>query len=402
MARPRKTATVNGVPLAENLYPDNKGRANHYRYRRPDGSQKHFTAPNVEAANAIAIEANSLRDTAIVKKPGKSQPSREQLGYHIPIYIAYQQRLNPQLSTKQSWKNRKYAMEQLGKHFEALPIGQITWSHISTWWDVLNFNQQKLRHAEFRKLFNWLMSQGLLPRFDYNPFTTADDRPRLILKQQPKKQRLPLSLANFWTLYNKAGEMGYHGLQIAMGISLYTTSRREDICKLRWDANIDNKTMRMIVGKSAAQKGSARATRHAWDLDKHPILAKLIHQARELRLKHRGCPYIISHMPKRRVWNQQKEHLGQITPERLSRMFAEVRDETKLYDGDADRTPFTFHEIRGLSSTLHRIAGHSIDQIQELMAHEGKNTTLGYQNEQELPYKEVDLLLPGKIIGGEF
>lgn len=402
MARPRKNGVVNGIPLAPNLYEDNKGRPNHYRYRRPDGSQKHFTAPSVEAANAIAIEANSLRDHTVIKKSGKSQPTREQLGYHIPLYIAYQERLNPQLTAKRSWDNRKYALEQLGSRFETLPVGQITWDHISKWWDTLTHNQQKLRHAEFRKLFNWLMAQGLLPRIDYNPFTTADDRPRLILKQQSTKQRLPLSLADFWTIYHQAGDMGYQGLQIAMGISLYTTSRREDICKLRWDTNIDGKTLRMIVGKSAAQKGSARATRHAWDMEKHTTLAKLINRAKELRLQHKACPYIISHWPKRRVWNQQKEHLGQVTPERLSRMFAEVRDETELYKDQSGRTPPSFHEIRGLSSTLHRLAGHSIEQIQELMAHEGKNTTLGYQNEQELPYKEVELLLPEKIINGEF
>ena len=157
MARPKKPRIVDGVELAEHLYPDNKGRSGHYRYLRPDGSYKHFTADSVELANRIAEDANAIRDTTVVKSAKGA--SRQALAYHVPLYIAYQQRLNPALLEKKSWKNRVYALNQFAEHFSALPLGRITWAHISQWWDELTYNQQKLRHAEFRKLFNWLMSQ---------------------------------------------------------------------------------------------------------------------------------------------------------------------------------------------------------------------------------------------------
>ena len=221
-------------------------------------------------------------------------------------------------------------------------------------------------------------------------------------KQKPPKARAPLTKAEYWVIYRQAGEMGLEALQIAMALSLLTTWRREDICSLRWDKNLEGRTLRLVIGKSAAQKGSARAARHAWSLDKYPKLDEVVQRARELRLKNRRCPYIVSHWPKRRVWNQDKEHLGQVTPERLSRMFAEARDATGLYEQGGDRLPPTFHEVRGLASTLYRIAGYKLEAIQELMAHENKGTTADYQQEEDLPYTPMDMMLPDDVIGGEF
>lgn len=399
LGRPRKPRLVDGIPLADNLYLDNKGRPGYYRYRRPDGTFTGFRADTVAQANAHAEDANRLRDITVA--PSTVPPGRQQLAFHVPDYINYQERINPALKNKRSWRNRVYALHQFAEHFSALPMGRLKWAGVSQWWDGLGYNQQKLRHAEFRRLFNWLMAQGLLPQLEYNPFTRADDRPRLVTKQQPAKGRMPLTLPHYWKIYPLAGEMGYEALQIAMGISLYTTYRREDICNLRWDTNLQDRILRAVIRKSAAQRGSARAARHAWNLDKHPRLDQLIRRARELSLVNRRCPYIISHWPRRRVWNQDKTHLGQVTPERLSRMFAEVRDATEIFEGSS-RPPPTFHEVRGLSSVLHRTAGYSVEQIQEIMAHEGPGTTLGYQNEQDLPHTEMELVLPDEVIGGDF
>ncbi|WP_295802176.1 tyrosine-type recombinase/integrase [uncultured Microbulbifer sp.] len=394
MVRPKKPRIIDGIELVDNLYPDPRKRPGYYRYRRADGSDKLFQAETVAEANRIATEANALRDTAIAT-PARV-PGRQQLGFHVPGYIAYQERLNPALTGKKSWDNRVYALHQFAEQFSGTPVGHITWQQISTWWDGLTYNQQKLRHAEFRKLFNWLMPQGLMPKLQYNPFTTADDRPRLIAKQKPPKGRAPLTIAQYWAIYHMAEEMGLHSLQIAMALSLLTTWRREDICNLQWDANLKGRTLQLVIAKSAAQKGHARAARQAWSLDKYPALARTIQRARELSLQNRRCPYIVSQWPKRRVWNQDKQHLAQVTPERLSRMFAEVRDACGITGGQS------FHEVRGLSSTLYRIAGYGVDQIQELMAHKNKGTTLGYQDADALPYTPMDFVLPDDVIGGEF
>jgi integrase len=380
--RPKKTRLVDGIPLVDNLYKDPKGRVGYYRYRRPDGTFKTFSAETVDQANETATEANGLRgqDLPVERKI----PKRDNLAYHVPIYIAYQEKINPELKSKPSWKNRAYALNQFA---EAFPIiGQINRDSLLSWWDGLTYHQQKLRMAEFRRFFNWLMGEGLAAKIKYNPFTTADDRPRLLLKQKPKKQRKPLTQAGYYKAYAEAEKLGYECLQIAMEISRYTTSREADICGLRWTDIIDGE-LRVVVSKSEAQKGSARAARLKWSLKDHPILKTQIDRARELSLKHKRCPFIISHKPKKRVWNENKEHLYQVTPDRLSRMFREVIDSCGI-EGTS------FHEVRGLSATLYKAEGYTTEEIQNLMAHEQESTTIGYQNADELPYQPITMSLP--------
>lgn len=399
MARPRKRRTVDGVELAENLYTDPRGRPGYWRYRRADGSDKQFQAATVHEANRLADEANKLRDTVAPGSAPARRPSREMLAYHAPAYIAYRERLDPALASKQSWTNRRYAIEQFAATIN-VPLGQITRPQIQAWWDDLTPAQQKLRHAEFRRWFNWLMGQGLLPRLQYNPFTTADDRPRLLLKNTPVKARQPLPLDAYWRVYRQAGEMGYPGLQIAMALSLYTTYRREDIVTLRWDTNLADRKLRLVIGKSLSQKGNARAARHEWDLDAHPLLARIIARARELSLEHRRCPYIVSQMPRRRHKGPDgaqanRDHIARILPNRLTRMYAEAAEAAGV-------SGTSFHEVRGLSSALHSLAGYSTDEIQALMAHESKTTTLGYQDGHSLPYSRMEIQLPAGILGGEW
>jgi len=379
--RPKKTRLVDGIPLADNLYKDPKGRSGYYRYRRPDGTFKTFTAAAVDLANNMADEANSLRgkDLPVATRI----PQRDSLAYHVPLYIAYQEKINPELKYKQSWKNRAYALNQFAETFPV--IGRITRDTILAWWDGLTYHQQKLRMAEFRRFFNWLMGQGLAAKLKYNPFTTADDKPRLLPKQKPKKQRKALTQAGYRKIYNAAEDFGYECLQIAMEISRYTTLREADICGLRWTDIVDGE-LRLVVSKSEAQKGSARAARLSWKLKDHPILKRQIDRARELSLQHKRCPFVISHEPRRRVWNEDKAHLYQVTPDRLSRMFREVMDSCGI-EGTS------FHEVRGLSATLYKGEGYTTGEIKDLMAHEQESTTIDYQNADELPYQSVTMRL---------
>lgn len=380
--RPKKPRFLDGVQLADNLYTDPKKRPGHYSYIRPDGTKRTFRADTVAEANRMAEEANAMRDVDLPVE--RKRPARDHLAYHIPLYISYMQHLNPGLKKKRSWENRRYALKQLPASFEILQY--ITHDRIVTWWDDLTYHQQKARMAEFRRFFNWLMRQGLVPKLQYNPFTTADDRPRLLLKEKPKKKRMPLTQAWYSQIHARAGEMDYECLQIAMGISRYTTLREGDIVKLKFDEHVIDGRLQVVVSKSEAQRGSARAVRLQWTLTEHPVLKALIDRARELSLIHKRCPYIISHKPRRRAWNAEKTHHYQVTVNRLSTMFREVRDACGIEST-------AFHEVRGLSMTLYRKAGYTNEEIQGVAGHEDVRTTVGYQDGNALPYKEVDLRL---------
>ena len=380
--RPKKPRFVDGVRLSDNLYTDPRGRIGYYSYRRPDGTKKTFQADTPHIANELAEQANNAIG---VDHPAlKKIPSQDQLEYHKDTYIKYRERITPKLKEKASWKNRKYTIGLFAKEFPQL--SHIKIEPIREWWDGLTYHQQKLRMAEFRRLFNWLMAEGLTPKIKYNPFTTADDLPRLMLKEKPQKERLPLTQLQYEKIYKKAPSMGYEALCIAMSISRYTTLREADICALRLDKNIVDNKLRTVVSKSAAQRGVTRAVRLEWDLEEHPVLRKIINRARKLALKNKACPFIVSHKPKRRVWNQDKDHLHQVTNDRLSRMFKEVMEECGISET-------SFHEVRGLSSTLYRLEGYNNSEIQEVMGHESERTTEGYQNLDEIPHIPVTMKL---------
>jgi len=400
MARPKRPRLVDGIQLADHLYSTN--RPNYWRYNRPDGRWRYFTAVGVEAANRIAEANNARRHLASTSRADKPL-GRDHLAYWIPLYVAYRERLDPRLTARQSWRNRVYAITALGKSMTKVPVGHIDRDTIETWWLQLTHHQQKQRHAEFRRLFNWLMGQGLCPRLEYNPFTTADDRPRLYLNGAPKKARLPLALGEFWRIYDAAGELGYEALQIAMGISLTTFMRESDICGLVIDEHLRDNLLRRVIGKSEAQRGTVGASRLSWDQTHYALLRQLIARGMQLSLKNQRCPYLISHRPKQKRRGSTKTHTHQVTARRLMTMFTESRIAAGVHiELPPDRTPATFHEIRGLASALAARAGYDLEAIQRAMAHEDAKTTMGYQSEHDLPYEQVPIVMTAELLGRDF
>lgn len=389
---------IDGVPVPNTLYADPKKRPGKYRFRKPDGGFKTFDAPDVHEAIKIVEKASRLIENDVIPHKAGSAPVQKHLAFHIPRYIEYRENLNPKLAAKKSWKsNRCNALKALATPFPLLK--DLTNPRIREWWDSLGHHQQKQRHAEFRRFFNWLMAEELVPQLKFNPFTLADDLPRLLNKEKPEKERPPLTEEGYQVMLNKAAEMGYDALRVAMGISRYTTLRRQDVVALKWDVHLVDGQLRVLVAKSEAQKGTMRASRLFWELKKHPELKALIDEARELRIAHSRCPFIISHKPRRSAWNcAGKEHWFQVTEDRLTRMYQEVRsaiieDEAASKKEKALVQGTTFHEVRGLASTLLKKKGYSDEQIQEVMAHESISTTKGYQNAEALPYEEVLLVL---------
>jgi integrase len=380
--RPKKPRIIDGIQLADNLYPDPRRRVGYYQYKFPNGKMRVFKADSPSDANEIAAEAIEAFHAG-VGADGDS-PTREHLAFHVGRYILETERLNPKLKTKSQWANDCYALKKFAREFKHLSV--ITHEALQSWWDALTFHQQKQRHSPFRKFFNWMMRQELLPKLKFNPFTLNDALPRLLRKEVPDKKRPPLSQLQYRQIRQAAGELGYECLQLAMGISLYTTMREGDVCNLKLRENVADGELRRVIGKSEAMHGAHGAARLSWKLDKHPKLKALIDRARELALMNKGCPFAISHTPKRRAWNEGKEHLCQVTGERLYRMFIEARDRAGIKG-------VTFHEVRGLSSTLYRLAGYTNSEIQKLMAHEDVQTTRGYQNPDELPFEEITMRL---------
>lgn len=63
------------------------------------------------------------------------------------------------------------------------------------------------------------------------------------------------------------------------------------------------------------------------------------------------CPHLIHYSPKARKRTQldAKLHWNAVTPDYLTKSFAQARDDSKAYDDMPAGAPPTFHEIRALS-----------------------------------------------------
>ncbi|WP_444891236.1 tyrosine-type recombinase/integrase [Microbulbifer sp. DLAB2-AA] len=400
MARPKKPRMVGDTLLPDNLYPDSRGRENYWRYRRPDLTDKVFSA-SLEEAIRMAEQANAQRGMKVERKPAKA-PDRASFAYHAARYIDWRVENDPRLSNKSSWRNRCNALKRFGEEFEVIPIHKAKLADLRKWWESLTYHQQHARRSEFNKFFNFLMAEGLY-KLESNPFTTADDRPRLLEKGKPTKKRQRLTLEAYWTIYEKAGELGYEALQVAMGISMLTTMRRSDICELNFEKHLQGDHLRKTINKSEAQRDSLAASHLSFNLKTHQQLNKLINRARELSLRNYRCPYILSHTPKQRRTGKTKEHVCQVSPDRLSDMFTEVRNATGLYIGlPKNHTPPSFHEVRSLASDRFKRMGYDVKSVQQLMAHTDERVTQSYQAGHGIDYEEISIYLDEQAIGREF
>jgi integrase len=408
MSRPKTPRYFEGYQLADRLYPDAKGRHGYWRRLLPDGTSKTFRVDaedlknspgGVEFANLVVSKLNSGEVSALPKP--KRIPKNTELDFHIENYISYIEECFPNKSARVSWKNRKGQLRGLGNEFIGTRLVDLTISEMQTWFLTLSYDQQKQRKSEFRDLFNWLMGQNRCPQLKYNPFTKETNFPHIRTPEKPDKKRARLFYDDYKKIYDTATDMRW--FQIAMEISLYTTLRLSDIASLRFDKNVTEDGFYVITQKSANQRGLASASRLRWEFAKHPILRKLVFEAKQLSISNNNCPYIISRKPDLRRSNCTKSHRYQILPDYITKTFTAVRKTTLGLRTIEDwQTPPTFHEIRSLSSALLRKATKDNSKVSLLMGHTDEQTTLDYQHgHEDLPYEDVDIKIKRPTLDAE-
>jgi len=353
-------------PLPPNLYSDNKGRPNTYRYRREDGTWKVLRLPYARAV-AAAKRANAQR----------SAPEGSLSGW-VSEYRRWQLDRDPAQEHKRGWRDRHQQLEAFAKHWGHLRPAQLTVATLSGWWDDLTYDQQHNRRSYFSGFFQWCLGKGVVRT---NPFSHRDDVPHLIEKRKPAKQRAALSTEGFQAIYAEAEPH----IQIAMMISLLTAMRVGDVVGLRWD-DVQGNQLRRTISKSINQRGATAAAHLAWDLSEHQQLKQVIDRARELSLQHRRCPYIVSRPRSRsKTLAAGLSHRHQCKPEHISRGFKAARDATQLWAEDGP----TFHEIRGLAITLLINSGRDLAAVQRLAAHTDPSITSGYTAGQAPHYMSM-------------
>lgn len=411
-----KIRIVDGLQLPDNLYTTPRKEAGKWRYKRPDGSFYTFAASTVDAIEAAKGLNAQFSAGAKVVPIANPQYGRLTIRRHVEDFILEREKREPSLIKKTSWYNRTSYLRQFATLNAGKSVSQLTLLDIQEWWDELTGHAQRSRQPEFRRFFNHLLARSLCPKLDANPFSSSDAAPRVEMSAKPPKERLRLTQDEFWLIHNKAGEMNYPFLQVAMGISLITTLRRGDICDLKFDEHIVGNLMRKRINKSHAQLsknfelkgGRADPANLSWSMDKHPLLRQLIKQARELSMAHQRCPSILSHKYKRRYKSQHRSHPFQVLPKFVSDTFADVRDATTdqngklIFEGIRAKNRPTFHEVRSLAGDIYSNSGYSKDQIRELYAHTDENTTAIYLSGHGEKWQEIGIVMSADALGGKF
>lgn len=353
-----------GKPLPKNLYSDPKGRAGIYRYRHPDGRMTTVRLPYKRAVEA-ARKAN--------KKYSAPDGS---ITYWVTQFRQWQIDSEPSLENKAGWRNRHKQLEGFADYWSHLSPVQLTVGTLESWWDDLTYDQQHNRRSYFSQFFQWAMRKGIVKS---NPFTTRDDVVRLVEKRKPPKQRPALSLDQFHQIHEEAPDW----LKVAMQISLRTTMRVGDIARLRFDS-IEDGYLCTTISKSVNQRGASAAAHLKWGLSEHEGLKAAVDLAREVSLRHRRCPYLVS---RPRVQRHQKPvqghtHPHQCTPNHISRAFADARTKAGI-EGP------TFHEIRGLAISLLLNDEKDMAAVQRLAAHTDPKITSAYTAGQAPHYLDM-------------
>lgn len=401
-SHPTQPATVqkhrtgpDGAPMPKNLYNDNRKppRPDHYRYKRPDGKFRTLNKPYAEA-KIIAMRANEL---ALMATPAQGTRPPGSLSYWLAQYLQWQQARAPIKTQRTAWRNLTGALKNFSGLFDHIRPDQLKLSHLQPWWEGLTYDQQHNRRSGLSQFFQWLIAQGVT---GHNPFTKNDNSPRLFEKPKPTRKFKRLTIDQFWAIYNTASELDLPHVQIAMAIGLATGLREGDILAMRWSNLIDGRLC-ITISKSEQQRGEQAASHRSWPLNDHLLLKNVINRARQLALKHRRCPFIVSYKNNCANRASNKEHSHQLAARKLCTDYTRARNHTGLFNNHPTGTAPPFREIRALF--IHQgIKHYTLEQVQQDAAHTDKRVTSGY-NANHLPsYVDSNVVITREIIDGSF
>lgn len=380
----------NGRPLPLNTYHHSKG---YYIYKRPDGGRRTIRDENgdpagYELACSLSERANQLRSL-------NTTQSIKSIQHWVNEYVRWSEGNYPKLIKKDSWRYRKSELNKYADHFSHINIDQLSLADLRPWWDSLSYDMQHNRQSAFNKFHQYAIAHEACK---LNPFTNADYLPRLMKKAKPEKLRSPLELDQFFTIYNCEAIEKYPHVKIAMVIAITTGLREADICSLTFNDHVIDNRLCTSIGKSLGQRGAAAAAHHGYDLSQHTLLRTAIKLSRELSLKHRRCPFLLSyHQRGHREQIGNKQHISQVMPKKLSKDFAAVRDTCDLTWPKA--APGTFHEIRGLW-IKQAMNCYSEEVVQNAAAHLNVSTTRGYIADHQPVFKDIPVVITEAMLGG--
>jgi enterobacteria phage integrase len=223
---------------------------------------------------------------------------------------------------------------------------------------------RQLYRQQLIELFNTAIEEGL----------RADNPAAATRRPVAKRQRGRLTVESLQAIRAHAPVW----LQNAIDLALVTLQRREDLCALRWDADL-----------GAVLRVEQSKTGKRLEIEVSPELRTVLQRCRDNVVS----PFVLHRLPEkarpRHMRAQKRIHHTQVLPEQLTRAFERARDATGLFEGVP--YPPSFHEIRSLGIARYRDAGWTKEQAQRLAGHEHVAMTEHYLDGHESPWERVQI-----------
>lgn len=269
------------------------------------------------------------------------------------------------LGSDNSRKATTNYLERIEAAIGDLVLTRITVKDLSTAFaDLPDSTYIKMR-TELVKLFSYALSQGDIPHHIGNAAGVMEKR------SEPKVQRQRLTLEDYKKIYKHEDTPEY--LRVAMDLMLHLTARPNDVIHLKF-SQVDGDTLITNIRKNNVIQG----------IKLHQQELEIIQRARRSGIV---SPYIVHALPDRHVasvhQSKEKAHPTQLTLDKLSGKFSEIRDELKIGHGKKGKPP-TLYEIRSLATRMYEEQGRIDDDLSKILGHLDRNTKDIYRDPRNL------------------
>ncbi|RJG10975.1 recombinase XerD [Pseudomonas cavernicola] len=373
MAPPRKRTSKNR-DLPDNLYPNGK----YWQYRNPITGKK--TSINQPMAEAVRL-AKAANAKLLPLLAGDGALLALITGEKVQNFSNLLERFENEWLPGRSYAPRtlqeiQFKLARYREDLGSRMVGQLDVLAIAEYLDQFSNNAYTKHRGLLVQVFAFAVAKGLAER------NVAE---LTLVKQEAEKLRQRHTVEGLEKI------LAYEGTPIwlrrAIRLGLLSLQRREDIVAWPKSAvDLEQNTIKVSPGKTQ-------------NYGKPVHLEIVMGQAlREVVLECIKspvvCPYLIHYSPKARKREQldAKLHWNAVTPDYLTKAFAQARDDSKAYKDIPARERPTFHEIRALGAWLYEQQGFPQEYIQGLMGHADVKMTEHYQSghgDDKVPYLRV-------------
>ncbi|WP_282382064.1 MULTISPECIES: tyrosine-type recombinase/integrase [unclassified Pseudomonas] len=360
MAPPR-ARTIKNRDLPANLYPNGK----YWQYKNPITGKK--TSINKPMAEAIKL-ANAANAKLLPLLADDGALLAMLTGEAAPKFSGCLDRFeNEWLGTRnyaeRTLKEIKFKLARYRDDLGDLMMGQLDVLTVAEYLDGFENNAYTKHRGLLVQIFAFAVAKGLCER---------NSAELTLVKKEAEKKRQRHTVEGLNTIFNYVGTPVW--LKRAIRLGLLSLQRREDIVMWPKSAvDLEQNTIKVSPGKTQNYGKPVHL-----EIAMGPALREVVAECMRSPVV---CPYLIHYSPKARKRSQldAKLHWNAVTPDYLTKSFAQARDDSEAYKDIPSGERPTFHEIRALGAWLYEQQGFPQEYIQGLMGHADVKMTEHYQ-----------------------